>query len=66
MATGYEQVRSVAAHLAGDAAAAADVRLVLPETGVCSTKPVRKAASCCGGQAQGPVEQAACCGAGDA
>ena len=37
MATGYEQVRSVAAHLAGDEAAAADVRLVLPETGVCST-----------------------------
>ena len=37
MATGYEQVRSVAAHLAGDEAAAKDVRLVLPETGVCST-----------------------------
>ena len=35
MATGYEQVRSVVAHLAGDQAAADDVRLVLPETGVC-------------------------------
>ena len=38
--TGYEQVRSVAAALAGDLAAADDVRLVLPETGVCSTRPV--------------------------
>ncbi|MDP3548326.1 MAG: FAD-dependent oxidoreductase [Phreatobacter sp.] len=37
MATGYEQVRSIVAHLAGDRAAADDVRLVLPETGVCST-----------------------------
>ena len=37
MATGYEQVRSVAAHLAGDEAAANEVRLVLPETGVCTT-----------------------------
>ena len=38
--TGYEQVRSVAAAIAGDMAAADDVRLVLPETGVCSTKSV--------------------------
>ena len=37
LATGYEQVRSVVAHLAGDLEAAADVRLVLPETGVCSS-----------------------------
>ena len=37
MATGYEQVRSVAAYLAGDLKAADDVQLVLPETGVCST-----------------------------
>ncbi|MFI7482306.1 NAD(P)-binding protein [Kocuria sp. M1R5S2] len=37
MATGYEQVRSVAAALAGDRAAADDVRLELPETGVCAT-----------------------------
>ena len=36
MATGFEQVRSVAAYLADDQAAAEDVRLVLPETGVCS------------------------------
>ncbi|AWB96694.1 flavoprotein [Agromyces badenianii] len=37
LATGYEQVRSVSAWLAGDAAAARNVELVLPATGVCST-----------------------------
>ena len=37
LATGYEQVRSIAAALAGDAAAADEVRLHLPATGVCST-----------------------------
>jgi thioredoxin reductase len=51
MATGYEQVRSVAAFIAGDHAAADDVRLVLPETGVCSIgispSPAAAAASCC-------------------
>lgn len=36
MVTGYEQVRSIAAALAGDRAAADDVQLELPETGVCS------------------------------
>jgi len=34
--TGNEQVRSIAAHLAGDEAAADEVQLALPETGVCS------------------------------
>jgi hypothetical protein len=33
--TGYEQVRSVAAAIAGDQEAAARVELRLPETGVC-------------------------------
>ncbi|MGW7137482.1 NAD(P)-binding domain-containing protein [Streptomyces xanthophaeus] len=33
--TGYEQVRSIAAHLAGDQEAATRVELTLPETGVC-------------------------------
>ncbi|MFD9502312.1 NAD(P)-binding domain-containing protein [Streptomyces sp. NPDC060035] len=33
--TGYEQVRSIAAHLAGDLEAAERVELTLPETGVC-------------------------------
>ena len=35
--TGYEQVRSVVAAIAGDMEAARDVQLVLPETGVCSS-----------------------------
>src|SRR6266545_2598474 len=37
LATGYEQVRSIAAALAGDWQAARDGQLDLPETGVCST-----------------------------
>ncbi|MFI9729294.1 NAD(P)-binding domain-containing protein [Streptomyces sp. NPDC052092] len=36
MLTGYEQVRSIAAALAGDMEAARSVELQLPETGVCS------------------------------
>jgi hypothetical protein len=39
MATGYEQVRSTAAELAGDHAAAERVELTLPETGVCCIAP---------------------------
>ncbi|GGE83587.1 FAD-dependent oxidoreductase [Niveispirillum cyanobacteriorum] len=61
MATGYEQVRSVVAFLAGDLAAAAEVQLELPETGVCSVSlagsPVN--ADCCGGLA--PAGADACC-----
>ena len=52
--TGYEQVRSVAAALAGDLALADDVKLVLPETGVCSsdrTTGTTGSAGCCGGPA---------------
>jgi hypothetical protein len=37
MATGYEQVRSIAAALAGDFDAADAVQLDLPKTGVCSS-----------------------------
>ncbi|QYH36581.1 NAD(P)-binding domain-containing protein [Salinibacterium sp. M195] len=37
MATGYEQVRSVVAAIAGDTASAERVNLMLPETGVCCT-----------------------------
>jgi hypothetical protein len=49
MATGYEQVRSISALLAGDERAASEVRLVLPETGVCSTSvPLADRAACCG------------------
>jgi hypothetical protein len=63
MATGYEQVRSVVAALAGDLAAADDVQLELPETGVCSTRQAYEsepvAFGCCGGPA--PQQSAACC-----
>ena len=63
MATGYEQVRSVVAELAGDHAAAREVQLVLPETGVCSVAVPRRRASrrcgCCGGPA--PAQVDACC-----
>lgn len=47
LATGYEQVRSVAAWLAGDTASASNVELVLPATGVCSTNLGDGASSCC-------------------
>jgi hypothetical protein len=50
LATGYEQVRSVAAYIAGDYAAAREVLLDLPETGVCNVTFGDKDASagCCG------------------
>lgn len=64
MMTGYEQVRSVIAEIAGDHAAARDVQLVLPETGVCRTAPRASGARCCASSppalATGP---AARCGA---
>jgi hypothetical protein len=62
MATGYEQVRSIAAELAGDHAAAREVHLVLPETGVCNSDAIDgggEAASCCGGPAV--ADATACC-----
>ncbi len=50
--TGNEQVRSVVAALAGDLAAADEVQLVLPETGVCSVddkgQDTSAGAGCCG------------------
>lgn len=46
LATGYEQVRSVTAWLAGDASSASHVELVLPATGVCSTG-AGDAGGCC-------------------
>lgn len=57
--TGYEQVRSVAAALAGDMAAADTVQLVLPETGVCTVPAGRASQGCCGGPA--PAATDACC-----
>lgn len=64
LATGYEQVRSVVAALAGDLAAADDVQLDLPETGVCNTRltyddPASGPADACCGVA--PEAAAACC-----
>ncbi len=52
LATGYEQVRSVAAYIAGDYAAAREVLLDLPETGVCNVTLGDKDASagCCGAE----------------
>jgi thioredoxin reductase len=59
MATGYEQVRSIVAELAGDHVAARQVHLVLPETGVCNvTLPGDAASSCCGGPA---ATTSSCC-----
>jgi hypothetical protein len=55
--TGYEQVRSVVAALAGDWEDARRVDLVLPETGVCN----RSAAPA--GTATGAAASA-CCGSG--
>lgn len=66
MITGYEQVRSIAADIAGDKQAAARVELELPETGVCTRSGVEgeaAAANCCGGPAPAAVDT--CCG-GDA
>ncbi len=78
LATGYEQVRSIAAALAGDTDAAARVELTLPGTGVCSTdlgdREAAEAASCGTGvgfatgsehgySAEEPSPAAGCCGA---
>src|SRR5207247_2785166 len=59
--TGYEQIRSIAAHLADDHAAADDVRLVLPETGVCNAtlEEVAPGGLCCSGAA--PNAEEPCC-----
>ena len=50
LATGYDQVRSIAAALAGDRAAADEVELDLPATGVCSSDlaPGTDGGACCG------------------
>jgi thioredoxin reductase len=58
--TGYEQARSVVAAIAGDLAAADDVQLVLPETGICSDDPAIGGAGCCVPAAE--VARVNCCG----
>ena len=74
MATGYEQVRSIADELAGDPVAARKVELSLPETGVCSTgnllggeagssccpAPVQQTSSCCGSEAEAEAGTSCC------
>jgi hypothetical protein len=55
LSTGYEQVRSVVAELAGDHAAACEVRLSLSVTGVCSVEPEGSASGLCS-----PSAAAAC------
>ncbi len=66
LATGHEQVRSIAAYLAGDVAAARRIELVLPETGVCSAqRPAQEVdaipASACCGPPPAPEPRTACC-----
>jgi glycine/D-amino acid oxidase-like deaminating enzyme len=69
MMTGFEQVRSIVAEIAGDREAARRVELVLPETGVC-LGPVparglaRAEAACCGGPPA--ADRSACCSADEA
>jgi hypothetical protein len=70
--TGNEQVRSIAAHLAGNEQAADEVQLVLPETGVCSVdlslndEPVSSGNRCgpstTAVEAPGSVLPVVCCG----
>lgn len=68
LATGYEQVRSVTALLAGDLAASARVELALPETGVCSAPTSPADGGCCGTASTPAIDHAAatvaasCCG----
>src|SRR5699024_3932485 len=76
MATGYEQVRSIAAALAGDREAADDLKLQLPTTGVCTTDLGSAASNgvsesltddgCCAPVANQPIligaRASACCG----
>ncbi len=60
MKTGYEQVRSIVAEIAGDREAARRVELVLPETGVCSADVKTVGSSgCCGGPSK--TREDACC-----
>ena len=63
MITGYEQVRSIAADIAGDREAAERVELELPETGICTRAGVEGGGAadsgCCGGPAPAGVD--ACC-----
>ncbi|REE71316.1 pyridine nucleotide-disulfide oxidoreductase [Rhodococcus wratislaviensis] len=65
--TGYEQVRSIAAALAGDPDAAARVELTLPETGVCGgagvfddPEPATAEGGCCSAPTPQLITLSAC------
>lgn len=60
--TGYEQVRSIVADIAGDKAAAARVELVLPETGVCSAPSLTSVSGCCAAPASQTAGTNSCSG----
>ncbi|CAM1344172.1 NAD(P)/FAD-dependent oxidoreductase [Tenacibaculum amylolyticum] len=71
MATGYEQVRSIVAYMAGDFEAAKRVELNLPQTGVCSSNlNLGDTANCCGSEEKSSITntlkatipQSGCCG----
>ncbi|MEV7663010.1 FAD-dependent oxidoreductase [Paenarthrobacter sp. NPDC089316] len=65
LATGYEQVRSVAAALAGDQQAADAVHLELPETGVCSADAGTSCDVPAAVTTQEPEAQGGCCAASE-
>ncbi|WP_366937578.1 hypothetical protein [uncultured Microbacterium sp.] len=56
--TGYEQVRSIAAELAGDHEAAARIELALPDTGVCGGSGVFDDPDAAGGSCCAPAAPA--------
>lgn len=58
MATGYEQVRSVVAALAGDWDAAKRTELDLPQTGVCNSQD---GGTCCGTEEENANIKNSCC-----
>lgn len=60
MMTGYEQVRSIVAELAGDHESARRVELELPETGICSSDKLTGGSSACCAPAE--EETGGCCG----
>lgn len=61
LATGYEQVRSITAWIAGDITAASNVELTLPATGVCSTSLAPDGSSCATADETRHPSQAGCC-----
>jgi hypothetical protein len=63
MMTGYEQVRSIVADIAGDREAAARVELVLPETGVCTRDAAGSGAAGSACRSDGPASSGSdgCC-----